>query len=158
MTLDAAQIDLSKAFVEGMGYVALSRVKSLETLSLDGINGMALKVSPVAKQLDKELRSSSEQALVKHKIVIKDYKESDIAKSKNKKTGNTWPNKLAKMRKDYPNAYKPWIEKDDKKLVSEFSKGKTIKQLSKKLGRHEGSIKVRLAKHFGEDIFTEKFR
>lgn len=155
MTLDAAQIDLSKAFVEGMGYVALSRVKSLETLSLDGINGMALKVSPVAKQLDKELRQSSEHALVNHKDAIDNYKESDLAKVKPKSSGKTWADKLAKMRKDYPNAYKPWQEKDDKKLVSEFSKGKTIKQLSKKLGRHEGSIKVRLAKHFGEDIFSD---
>jgi ATP-dependent exoDNAse (exonuclease V) alpha subunit len=32
MTLDAARIDLRKAFVEGMGYVALSRVKKLDNL------------------------------------------------------------------------------------------------------------------------------
>jgi len=63
MTLDAARIDLSRAFVEGMGYVALSRVRSLKHLVLDGLNGMALKVSPLAKQIDTELRSRSEQAL-----------------------------------------------------------------------------------------------
>lgn len=34
MTLDAARIDLGKAFVEGMGYVALSRVKNLNNLYL----------------------------------------------------------------------------------------------------------------------------
>ncbi|MAU34259.1 ATP-dependent endonuclease, partial [Candidatus Saccharibacteria bacterium] len=38
MTLDAARIDLRKAFVEGMGYVALSRVKNLDNLYLAGIN------------------------------------------------------------------------------------------------------------------------
>jgi ATP-dependent DNA helicase PIF1 len=63
MTLDAARIDLSRAFVEGMGYVALSRVRSLKHLILDGLNGMALRVSPLAKQLDAELRSRSLQAL-----------------------------------------------------------------------------------------------
>jgi hypothetical protein len=63
MTLDAARIDLSRAFVEGMGYVALSRVRSLKHLLLDGLNGMALKVSPVAKQIDAELRARSGQAL-----------------------------------------------------------------------------------------------
>jgi len=66
MTLDAARIDLSKAFVEGMGYVALSRVRSLKHLILDGLNGMALRVSPLAKQIDVELRARSEQALVDH--------------------------------------------------------------------------------------------
>ncbi len=63
MTLDAARIDLSRAFVEGMGYVALSRVRSLKHLILDGLNGMALRVSPMAKQIDTELRGRSAQAL-----------------------------------------------------------------------------------------------
>ncbi len=55
MTLDAAEIDLSKSFVEGMGYVALSRVKSLSGLRLLGINEMALRVSPEVAEIDKEL-------------------------------------------------------------------------------------------------------
>jgi ATP-dependent exoDNAse (exonuclease V) alpha subunit len=59
MTLDAARIDLRKAFVEGMGYVALSRVRSLDTLSLHGINRMALQVSPMALEIDKTLRIKS---------------------------------------------------------------------------------------------------
>jgi hypothetical protein len=63
MTLDAARIDLSRAFVEGMGYVALSRVRSLEHLVLDGLNGMALRVSPEAKTIDADLRARSQQAL-----------------------------------------------------------------------------------------------
>ena len=52
MTLDAARIDLRKAFVEGMGYVALSRVKNLSNLYLTGINQMALKASEEARQID----------------------------------------------------------------------------------------------------------
>lgn len=63
MTLDAARIDLSRAFVEGMGYVALSRVRSLKHLILDGLNGMALRVSPQAKQIDNDLRAKSGAAL-----------------------------------------------------------------------------------------------
>lgn len=63
MTLDAARIDLSRAFVEGMGYVALSRVRSLKHLILDGLNGMALRVSPLAKQIDATLRAQSGAAL-----------------------------------------------------------------------------------------------
>lgn len=56
MTLGAARIDLRKAFVPGMGYVALSRVKSLDKLYLYGINRMALRVSEEALRIDKELR------------------------------------------------------------------------------------------------------
>ena len=59
MTLDAAEIDLKKAFVEGMGYVALSRVKNLDNLYLIGINQRALRVSKKAQQIDAELRNRS---------------------------------------------------------------------------------------------------
>lgn len=46
MSLDAAEIDLSKAFVYGQGYVALSRVRSLDGLKLLGIGPNALAVDP----------------------------------------------------------------------------------------------------------------
>jgi hypothetical protein len=63
MTLDSASIDLSNAFVEGMGYVALSRVRGFKDLILEGLNGMALKTSPIARQIDVELRNLSEAAV-----------------------------------------------------------------------------------------------
>jgi ATP-dependent exoDNAse (exonuclease V) alpha subunit len=52
MTLDAAEIDLGRAFDRGMGYVALSRVRRLENISLIGFNAMALQVSPRVRSLD----------------------------------------------------------------------------------------------------------
>jgi ATP-dependent DNA helicase PIF1 len=70
MTLDAARIDLSNAFVEGMGYVALSRVRGFKDLILEGMNGMALKTSPVARELDASLRLASQQALVQHEAIF----------------------------------------------------------------------------------------
>ncbi|NTU69298.1 AAA family ATPase [bacterium] len=62
MTLDAAEIDLSRAFTFGLGYVALSRVRSLENLTLLGINNLALKVSEEAKQIDADLQMLSKEA------------------------------------------------------------------------------------------------
>lgn len=59
MTLDAARMDLRKAFVPGMGYVALSRVKNLDNLFLTGINQTALMVSEEARQIDELLRDRS---------------------------------------------------------------------------------------------------
>jgi ATP-dependent exoDNAse (exonuclease V) alpha subunit len=61
MTLDAVEIDLSKSFIEGMGYVALSRVKSLKGLKLLGINEMALRVNPEVSEFDKILINLSEK-------------------------------------------------------------------------------------------------
>lgn len=61
MTLDGAEIDLSRAFVEGMGYVALSRVKNLHSLYLKGLNKMAITVSSKAIEIDKMLQKNVER-------------------------------------------------------------------------------------------------
>jgi len=151
MTLDAAKIDLRKAFVEGMGYVALSRVKNLFSLYLHGINQMALRVSEDASQIDVLLRDKAaiDAKRFKH-LQDKASKRKEEPIKKPKKTG--WSEKIEKMRKEYPNAYRPWSDGDDATLKQDFQNGIDIKKLSKKLGRHEGSIKMRLQKHFGEDI------
>jgi len=59
MTLDRAVIDLSSSFVEGQGYVALSRVKTLDGLFLKGFNQMSLEVHQEVRHMDGELRSLS---------------------------------------------------------------------------------------------------
>ena len=59
MTLDSAEVDLRNAFVEGMGYVGLSRVRSLKTLYLKGFNQRSLMVSPVARAIDTKLKEKS---------------------------------------------------------------------------------------------------
>ena len=61
MTLDSAEIDLTKAFVGGMGYVALSRIRSLDTLYLLGINRRTFVVSKVAQEIDKVFRRKTKE-------------------------------------------------------------------------------------------------
>lgn len=61
MTLDAAEMDLSKSFVPGQGYVALSRVRTLEGITLLGLNRMALQVDPYVIELNKRLIEDSER-------------------------------------------------------------------------------------------------
>jgi ATP-dependent DNA helicase PIF1 len=158
MTLDAAKVDLRKAFVEGMGYVALSRVRSLDTLSLDGINQMALRVSPEALEIDKTLRKKSKEHTIEYAhLRAKAEKRAKEQKKKPKeKPQSGWNERLAKMRETYPNAFRPWKPEDDEKLVKMFGDGKSvsIEKLTKALGRQPGSIKARLEKHFGEDAIT----
>jgi len=153
MTLDAARIDLRKAFVEGMGYVALSRVKNLRNLYLTGINQMALRVSEDAQTIDDILRSKA--AADAKRFAALEKKAADRAKApepKEKAKSGNWSDKIAKMRETYPNAYRPWEKAQDDQLKQAFQNGESIKKLSKLLGRHEGSIRMRLQKHFGEDV------
>ncbi len=160
MTLDAARIDLKKAFVEGMGYVALSRVRNLKSLSLAGINKMALRVSQDALEIDKRLRvkAAKDQKRFEHlRELAAKRAESERHKSPSPKAG-TWSEKLETMRQKYPNAYRPWTAEQDKNLVQMFSGSKqyTVKDLTEIFGRHPGSIRARLKKHFGEDALEIK--
>lgn len=59
MTLDAATIDLSKTFERGQGYVALSRLKNIENLQLEGFNEMALMVDSLAYKADMRFQQLS---------------------------------------------------------------------------------------------------
>jgi hypothetical protein len=62
MSLDSAVMDLSQAFEYGQGYVALSRVRTLEGLYLLGLNDRALEVHPEALEQDAEFRERSNSA------------------------------------------------------------------------------------------------
>lgn len=62
MSLDEAVIDLSKSFTYGMGYVALSRVRSLEGLHLVGFSRESLHLNPRVLLLDQNLQVRSTQA------------------------------------------------------------------------------------------------
>jgi ATP-dependent DNA helicase PIF1 len=156
MTLDAARVDLRRAFVEGMGYVALSRVRSLKTLSLHGINRMALQVSPMALEIDKTLRTKSAQD-AKRLEHLRANAQKHAEEVETEKAPSNWSEKVEKMRERYPNAYRPWAESDDKKLVEMFGNGEkvSVKAMTEAFGRHPGSIRARLKKHFGEDVLTE---
>ncbi|MEI6352619.1 MAG: AAA family ATPase [Candidatus Nomurabacteria bacterium] len=78
MTLDAAEIDLAKAFGSGMGYVALSRVRKLENIKLLGIHPDALNVNKDVLRQDKVFREKSDRA----STALEKYYENDEMKKK----------------------------------------------------------------------------
>lgn len=80
MSLDAAEIDLSKSFIKGMGYVALSRVRSLNGLKLLGLNELALAVDEEILEYDKTLKDLSEDARIElSKLGLEELKKRQNA-------------------------------------------------------------------------------
>lgn len=73
MTLAAAEINLSHTFEKGQGYVALSRLKSINGLRLLGINDRALELDSLAIKADRRFQELSLEAEL-HFI------ESDLSK------------------------------------------------------------------------------
>jgi hypothetical protein len=62
MSLDAATMDLSRAFEYGQGYVALSRVRTFSGLHILGINQRAFEVHPLVLERDQNFRERSDVA------------------------------------------------------------------------------------------------
>ena len=61
MTLECAEIDLSKCFEIGQGYVALSRLQDFAGLTLSGLNSQALEMSSLVRRADERFQALSEQ-------------------------------------------------------------------------------------------------
>jgi ATP-dependent DNA helicase PIF1 len=151
MTLDAARIDLRRAFVEGMGYVALSRVRRLQDLSLAGINAMALKVSPQALALNGELQQRAAADATRF-AGLAERALARQAEPEAEAPAAGWSGRLASMRQTHPNAFKPWKAADDAKLQELFQQGAGLRDLTAALGRQPGSIRARLKKHLGDEV------
>jgi ATP-dependent exoDNAse (exonuclease V) alpha subunit len=116
MSLDAAEVDLSQSFENGMGYVALSRVRSLKGLSLIGFNDKALKVSDEVMQFDKNFRELSE-------IHGKKFRELDTEKIKEEQEKFT---EIIKGKVGGKKKKKSTMEETKDMFLS----GKTIKEIS----------------------------
>jgi ATP-dependent exoDNAse (exonuclease V) alpha subunit len=55
VTIDYAEVDLSNIFENSQAYVALSRVRTLEGLSIKNFNTLCIKVNPRAVEFYKNL-------------------------------------------------------------------------------------------------------
>ncbi len=136
MSLDAAEIDLSKSFVEGMGYVALSRIKTFEGLRLMGLNKIALEVNKEILELDKELLRASENVLGE----LREMSGEEIKKIQNKFFGEIEPTEKEKEKAKIEKLSTYEITKIliDNKL--------SIKEMAKERNMTEGTIIKHLEK------------
>lgn len=163
MTLDAAEMDLSDAFEPGMGYVALSRVRSLSGLNLLGLNETALSVHPKILDRDNAFQSQSKVA-TQHLAILaatelaSQQTEILLDRFEGKHRAESRPhhqppeNKQAlesTLPADSPlkKAYQPWSDADDKLLAALYKDNQPIKSISRQLQRGHGAIRSRLKKH-----------
>lgn len=148
MSLDTALMDLGAAFEYGQGYVALSRVRSLDGLYLLGCNQRALQVHPEILEQDTRFRDASLEQETggignDHGGVVRAFIEKcggDPDGAVKKK------NFMETIQEKHPKAYTPWTASEEEKLKSAFQKGMPIKDIAKQLGRQRGGISSRLKK------------
>jgi hypothetical protein len=158
MSLDEAVIDLSNVFEFGQGYVALSRVRRLSGLHLLGWNEHAFQVHPEVLAKDESFRLASNEAETKFFKNFSDELQKtqdnfiiacggkNIAKRSMPGEGSGKGISFEKIRKKYPNAYRPWDKAQDEKLRKFFMKGLSVALLVKMFDRKKGAIRSRLAK------------
>ena len=120
MTLDAAEIDLTRTFEPGQGYVALSRIRSIEGLRLMGINDMALRVDPLILQIDSRMKEASKKA--EEKLNGFDNLDEKFQNYIKKIGGEIDPKKIEKEKKE--------LEKEEEEKKKALKSGE-IKSLKK---------------------------
>ncbi len=170
MTLDSAIINLQYSFAPGMGYVALSRVKSLDSLSLMGLSKSALLVSEEAIEMNcvwlEQARGFAKDyagfriPLKKKTKKVVDPKNTSLKISdyeKKSEKSKTWQEKVQKMREIHPKAFAGWTLEDDFELQDLFLDGNSVGDIVEATGRQAGSIRARLKKNYGEELFKNGF-
>ena len=132
MSLEAAEVDLTRSFLPGMGYVALGRVRSLEGLSLVGLNDMALQIDRRALEKDSHFRDLSTD-------LVMDHEKSGWQKFK--EMGSDFVNRNS--GRGVKKALKKSTIEETKELVEA---GKTLKEIAKARELKIGTIIEHLEK------------
>ncbi len=142
MSLDSMELDLSKSFVKGMGYVALSRVRSLEGMKLLGFNDMSLEVSPEVLKIDKVFRDKSIDAVND----LKDMSRAEISEAQSAWMKKIEPEEKVRIKKK---------EKELKKSTQEITLDMLEQEMSlKDIAKARGVKEETIVSHI-EDLQKE---
>ena len=139
MTLNAAQIDLSKTFETGQGYVALSRVKDIDGLSLKGYNDSSLQVDELILKIDNRIKAAS----VKSLAMLNSYTQTQLDELQEKFLNKIKPKSTSSSKEKKQPTY--LITKE---LVPKHTK---LKDLAKERGLTVDTIMNHIKKISKED-------
>lgn len=153
MSLDAAEIDLSRAFVYGQGYVALSRVRTLAGLKMLGMSPTALRVDPKIVSIDARFRDESGQAEDAFTEMEEDEIES-MHKAFVKASGGEYVSGEIKVqeKKGYERVQKESTFALTKEALLE---GNTVPQIAKKRKIGESTVWTHLEKLVVDQDLTD---
>ena len=153
MSLDAAVIDLSQAFEYGQGYVAVSRVRTLSGLFLEGFNQRALELHPKVAAADRHFRNYSTAARKKFAGLTPEVKDGmnknflraiGAVEARPIKAIEVKKSSIEILREKYPNVGKPWSDEDDEQLTELFKKKTPDAKIAAHFGRKPSAIRARL--------------
>lgn len=143
MSLDAMEVDLSKSFVKGMGYVALSRVRTLDGINLLGFNQMSLEVSPEVLKMDQDFRDRSTDAVED----LKEMSREDILEAQKVWLKKIEPEEKVRIKKK---------EKETKLSTHEITRALLEKETPlSKIAKERGLKEETIISHI-EDLRMEK--
>jgi hypothetical protein len=140
MTLEAAEIDLSKTFEPGQGYVALSRLRDLNGLRLMGINRRAIEVDGLAVKADHRFRELSEEADSFEEEVYQQDWNKHI-----KLSGGTTDKKELKKHQDKQKAKKQKIS-TYQQTIHLIKQGKSLQEIADERGLGLSTIQGHILK------------
>ncbi len=135
MSMDAAAIDLSRAFEYGQGYVALSRVRTLDGLHILGWSEQALMVHPLVASRDEAFRELSDEASEVFSALEVSGERVELEKNFVKASGGTWEVDISVPRP--AKAKKASTYDETERLLLE---GKSIPEVAKERSLTYGTI------------------
>ncbi len=138
-SMDAALVDLSRAFEYGQGYVALSRLRTLAGLYLLGWNENALAIHPTVRSVDERFRSASAEAAAVFGSLAETGERAKLEENFILASGGT----LEEVDADAPEAMKPTTYDETLVLINE---GKSLEEIVKARALTFGTIISHLEK------------
>lgn len=152
MSLDAAEIDLSRAFVFGQGYVALSRVRTLTGLKMLGMSPTALRVDPKIVEWDTRFQQEAEDAEIAFEEVGDEVEE--MHRLFVERCGGTYVSGpiAAPEKKGYER-----VQKESTYALTKESllKGNTVSQIAKERSIGESTVWTHLEKLVADEEVSE---
>lgn len=149
MTLDAAEIDLSQTFETGQGYVALSRIKSIEGLRLMGLNDVALKVDKIILSVDKKIKEASDSYEKKFAEFSQKDKEKMFKDFIIRNEGTVQEDKIKENKKKF---------KSKSQNINTSTKEKTLEVTKKLLAKKKSIIEISKERGISENTVLDHIK